>query len=196
MSKRILPTLFNTEMVKAILQGQKRETRRAIKPQPLFFTGRHYVFDDATCPKKWEDCDDFISTAPYQPGDTIYVRETWAEWTGGYVYRADVATSGYPLAFVDSWRPSIHMPKEAARIFLRVTDVRVERLQTIDCQGILAEGLNTAAVRAGDMDVARKEFAALWNCTVPMELRPAYGWDANPFVWVYCFEPCAAPASW
>ena len=72
----VKPILFNTEMVKAILDGRKTCTRRIIKPQPINFTGRHYIFDDETCPKKWEDCDNFISTYQYHKGDILYVHET------------------------------------------------------------------------------------------------------------------------
>lgn len=83
--------------------------------------------------------------APYQPGDILYVRETWSECTDGYVlYRA--WNSPFPQAGKSSvmkWPPSIHMPKEAARIWLKVTDVRVERLQDMDWRDALDEGVNT-----------------------------------------------------
>lgn len=130
------PILFNTEMVRAILDGRKTVTRRVVKPQPLFKTTRKFVFADEVCPKKWEDCDNIIATYQYQPGDVLYVRETWARTSDAevqagvdpdiYFYKADVQ---HLLVAPRKWRPSIHMPKEAARIFLRVTSVRVERLQ-------------------------------------------------------------------
>ena len=117
------PIIFNTEMVRAILAGRKTETRRVVK-FPEGMTGR--------LPTNANDhlfypCG--IKYPPYKKGDILYVRETWAEWSQGYVYKADGAVSAYPLSFVDKWRPSIHMPKEAARIFLRVKSVRAERLQ-------------------------------------------------------------------
>ena len=190
---RVLPILFNEQMVKATKAGLKTETRRLIKPQPLYFTGRHYIFDDATCPKKWEDCDDFLSTAPWQPGDILYVREAWAPWSKAegimpeIHYRAD----GENLPGV-KWRPSIHMPKDAARLFLKVTDVRVERLQRIDDRGARREG-------CGDPNVIyysgalRCEFVGVWNRTIRRSELPIYGWHANPFVWVISFEPCEKP---
>lgn len=137
---------------------------------------------------------------PYRKRDILYVRETWQymydlngndriiDDTGRYVYAADgfdVSTwvnpdgthrDGIP------WRPSIHMPKEAARIWLRVTDVRVERLQDIDDEGVIAEGLEI-----GDA------FDELWDSTLKKSDRDRYGWNANPYVWVIEFERCEKP---
>lgn len=200
---RVLPILLNTEMVQAILEGRKTVTRRVMKPQPLFYTGRKYIFDDKEVPKKWEDCDNIIRTYRYQPGDILYVRETWqylfgmdgneqiAENTGKYYYAATdiLPSSGY----VDSsgathetvpWRPSIHMPKAAARIWLEVKDVGIERLQDIDDEGVVAEGLPIGA-----------PYDELWDSTIKKADRGKYGWDANPWVWVIEFARCGKPES-
>lgn len=125
----------------------------------------------------------FEQLAPYEPGDILYVRETWAHPSlteigfGAdpkmYLYKAD----GVQPAAWDKWHPSIHMPKEAARIFLRVKDVRVERLQHIDDDGVVAEGL-----KIGD------PFDELWDSTIKPADRALYGWAANPWVWVIEFE--------
>ena len=96
---------------------------------------------------------------------------------GCFVYRAD-----YPEPQRLVWRPSIHMPKEAARIWLRVTDMRVERLQDIDDDSVVAEGLNI-----GD------PFDELWDSTIKPTDRERYGWSANPWVWVIEFERCEKP---
>lgn len=202
---RVLPILFNTDMVQAILDGRKTVTRRVMKPQPLYYTGRRYIFADECCPKKWEDCDNIIETYQYQPGDILYVRETWAflpcvecmregeecgrakttyedstcEAEGCFVYRA-----GHPHPDRVSWSPSIHMPKEAARIWLRVTDVRVERLQEITIGGCEKEGCWCG--HNGDIFV----FKALWDSTVKKDDLKSYGWDANPWVWVIEFKKC------
>ena len=106
---RVLPILFNTEMVRAILGGRKSCTRRVVKPQP---TARY----GAQCIKP-----------PYQSGDILYVRETWKRALNGYYYYEDWQRDD--IADITKWKPSIHMPKEAARIWLKVTNVRVERLQ-------------------------------------------------------------------
>ena len=171
------PILFNTEMVRAIQNGTKTVTRRVVKPQPLFHTGRKYIFADGVIPKKWVGCSNIIETYQYRPGDILYVRETWARGSmeGGaeqYFYKA-----GYSKSYPISWRPSIHMPREAARIFLRVTDVRVERLQDIDDDGVVAEGLEIGA-----------PFEELWDSTIKKADRALYGWDTNPWVWVIEFE--------
>ena len=86
------------------------------------------------------------------------------------------------------WRPSIHMPREAARLFLRVTGGRVERLQEITIDGIRNEGLTSMAVHTGDTEIALQEWKNLWNSTIKPADLPIYGWDANPWVWVIEFE--------
>ena len=184
------PILFNTEMVRAILGGRKTQTRRLVKPQPIGFTGRNFIFADDECPKKWEQCDDFISTALYHTGDILWVRETWSkisDWSevdpavgipDGFIYRADWPDGEDG----PKWHPSIHMPREAARIFLRVTDVRVERLHDITRDGAISEGCNAA--------IPVLEFQGIWDSTIKKADHDRYGWAANPWVWVYTFKRC------
>lgn len=191
---RVLPILFNTEMVQAILYGLKTCTRRLVKFLPgenPKWTG--YVKDGLMLYNgKNEPC---IREAPYQPGDIMYVRETWGEGyeEGTYIYKADDKLANLP-AFKESskilYHPSIHMPKEAARIWLKVTDVRVERLQEITANGIRSEGLTSMAVHCGDMEIALDEWANTWNHTIKKENLDRYGWLANPWVWVIEFERC------
>lgn len=195
---RVLQILFNTDMVQAILDGRKTTTRRVMKPQPLYYTGRRYIFADDCCPKKWEDCDNIIETYQYQPGDILYVRETWSEWTDGYVYKAWASPFPQPGRYPDKfmkWHPSIHMPKDAARIWLRVTDVRVERLQDMTGQDILQEGVNCHVhPEAHYFDGNQKMmFAELWDSMIRKTDLGRYGWDANPWVWVIEFERCRKP---
>ncbi len=92
---RVLPILFNTDMVKALLDGRKTVTRRIMKPQPLFYTGRKYIFADNECPPKWQCCDNIIDTYQYQAGDILYVRETWCKGSldykeEQYYYKAEI----------------------------------------------------------------------------------------------------------
>ena len=92
------------------------------------------------------------------------------------------------------WRPSIHMPKEAARLFLRVTDVRVERLQEITDDGAKAEGANNGVGVSDKMRVtAIQRFQRIWDSTIKPADQSKYGWDANPYVWVIEFERCEKP---
>lgn len=136
------PILFNIEMVRAIMEGRKTVTRRVVKPQPpatSVVRKRGCAWDWSF----WEDCDmGHMMKLPYHPGDILWVRETWnGDWCDHYIYKADggsAKAAGY--AAEPKWRPSIHMPREAARIFLKVTDVRVERLQEIDGLGSFDEG--------------------------------------------------------
>ena len=186
----IKPILFNTEMVRAILDGRKSCTRRLVKFLPgenSQWTG--YIKDGLMLYNgRNEPC---IRKAPYQPGDTLYVRETWKKAPNGYYYYEDWQRGD--IADLTKWKPSIHMPKEAARIWLRVTDVRVERLQEINAEGIRNEGISSMAVHVGDMEIALKEWKNLWNSTVKKSDINCYGWDANPWVWVIEFEMCEKP---
>ena len=203
---RVLPILFNTNMVRAILDGRKTVTRRVVK-LPKYIKaqdeGLYTLFAEGTCYENqhMEELVDYLNP-PYQPGDILYVRETWCDdrqfthddTPGQYFYRAD---SMYPKngdsVFLNvKWRPSIHMPKEAARIWLKVRDVRVERLQEIDDKGAYDEG-------AGEKDVIYQiggrvcDFAKIWNSTIKKSDLDSYGWDANPWVWVIEFERCERP---
>ena len=202
----IKPILFNTEMVRAILDGRKTCTRRIVKG---------YIPDDAMCgytmftPKGCISCrgvyaDEYgekFFRLPYQQGDILYVRETWCKgfWMNEkerYYYKAD------DNDFHCVWHPSIHMPKEAARIWLKVKDVRVERLQECGegwCVDIEKEGIVTPQdpiLYISDdafHDALRMEFQKIWDSTIKKSDIDRYGWDANPWVWVIDFERCDKP---
>ena len=205
----IKPILFNTEMVQVILEGRKTVTRRVMKPQPI-------ADDDVRHVRGGWDAGKFRSVKtrrtwnpPCHSDDILYVRETWrVRNVFGDIARGDRTAEIEFMAGGDmicvpafdyapsygAWKPSIHMPKEAARLFLRVKHVSVERLQDIDSEGIRAEGLNTLAVHAGDMEISQREFAILWDSTIKPADLPLYGWDANPWVWVIEYERCEKPA--
>lgn len=190
------PILFNTEMVRAILDGKKSCTRRLVKPQPqgYFEVNENpvYIYDT--------DWNQGKITPPYQPGDILYVRETWHKYIKRvgkgescrfaefYGYRASVANSEDAD---EPWRPSIHMPKEAARIWLKVTDVRVERLQDMGKMDAVKEGIDTRLCI--NLKHALAKFKKLWNSTIKKSYLNCYGWDVNPWVWVIEFELCEKP---
>ena len=204
----IKPILFNTEMVRAILDGRKSCTRRLIKHNVDAILNSPYHKEHPEVEDK--QIISKLCQPPYQPGDILYVRETWGypidlNSDEQYVFRADeVAESGFKN---DSniWHPSIHMPKEAARIWLKVTDVRVERLQEITEEEAKAEGINEEWARSwwhptyddpdsGGYPRYRDTFALdLWNSTIKKSALDKYGWDANPWVWVVEFERCEKP---
>lgn len=215
----IKPILFNSEMVRAILDGRKSCTRRVIKPQPDEKHTYPLGFVTDSTEKKEVGCFGFgideyggsikYVKPPYQPGDTLYVRETWHK----YIKRVGKGESchlaefyGYKASIANSedadepWHPSIHMPKEAARIWLNVTSVGVERLQEITVDGCHREGINieTSAVTDGETlnrnhDFSLEKFETLWDSTVKKSDLDRYGWDANPWVWVIEFERCKKP---
>lgn len=216
--RRVLPILFNTEMVRANLDGRKSCTRRLVKG---------FVPDDAIwgytafTPKGYISCRGTFADGygekffklPYQTGDILYVRETWSKGLERYIYRADYSDTekfyrnGKEIEM--KWHPSIHMPKEAARIWLNVTDVRVERLQEMKPVDVIKEGaypdcwdcLNTYGEsgsqccygieeQCSQCDEVMMEWEKLWNSTIKKSDIDRYGWDANPYVWVIEFERC------
>jgi len=191
------PILFNTPMVRAILDGRKTQTRRLVKGLPLaepWFTvedGRPLMCDESG---DWYPAERFCRV---QPGDILWVRETWAKDTGRFLYRADYGDTeefymnGREIKM--AWHPSIHMPKEAARLFLLVKDVRIERLQDMTEDDALAEGANAGEYldeqgNLIDVYYPHEDFSQIWDSTIKKADLPRYGWDANPWVWVIEFE--------
>lgn len=198
----VKPILFNTEMVRAILDGRKSCTRRIVKgfiPNDAVwgytaFTPKGYI----SCRGTFADgYGEKFFKLPSQPGDILYVRETWSEWTDGYLYKA--WNSPFPQAGQSSvmrWHPSIHMPKEAARIWLEVTNVRVERLQETTPQGAWKEGARCSCLHpVPDCAGNKTTFVNIWNSTIKKADLDCYGWDANPWVWVIEFERCEKPGT-
>lgn len=182
------PILFNTEMVQAILDSRKTTTRRIIKVNnSLEFMG----FKEGKALLGKGCCIHETIKAPYMLGDILYVRETWKQYEKRvgrgnqchlekfYGYKTDESNPKNPSEFYDgNWKPSIHMPKVAARIFLKVIGVRVERLQDIAEQGIKAEGIAEEWPPH-----AMDKFQELWDSTTK-----EYKWRLNPWVWVIEFE--------
>ncbi len=229
---RVLPILFNTDMVCAILDGRKTVTRRICKdgneytvPDMGYYDSdkRTYAvhnYCDKRCTYEYQ-----ISTSerkcPICPGDILYVRETWnhyrytnlvsGEHREGYFYKAspeikDTLPNYVQYYWGQKWRPSIHMPKEAARIFLKVNDVRVERLQEITEDDVLKEGIHYDECPAGFTWKKRTSivdcytsaigaFSHLWNVTIKTDDIECYSWEVNPWVWVIEFERCEKPES-
>lgn len=202
---RVLPILFNTEMVRAILDGRKDATRRIVKG---------FIPDDAVwgytafTPKGYISCRGTFADGygekffklPCEPGDILYVRETWKKAPNGYFYYEDWQKDD--IADVTKWKPSIHMPKEAARIWLKVADVRVERLQDITEEQACMEGTDpwdeacyenngwhptlSDPDSGGDPNMI-DGFHKLWNSTIKKSDLDSYGWEANPYVFVIEF---------
>lgn len=221
---RVLPILFNTEMVRAILDGRKSCTRRIVKPQQLIVmlpdkckngAPEEFLKEKKLMFKPYCDMTDIelINTAykaPYQPGDILYVRETWKKAPNGYYYYEDWQRND--IADVTKWKPSIHMPKEAARIWLKIMNVRVERLQEMKPVDVIKEGaypdcwdcLNTygesgsqccygTEEQCSQCDEVMMEWEKLWNSTIKKSDLDCHGWDANPWVWEIEFERCEKP---
>lgn len=246
----IKPILFNTEMVRAILDGRKSCTRRINKdandyvvPDMDFYDSdkRTYAVHNYANKEHTDKLSIAERTCPICQGDILYVRETWRvgacdifnqmiafdykDGTCGelnYIHdqelferlvnqsREDSRKAKCDYNGVDfvwekgkspcRWHPSIHMPKEAARIWLKVTDVRIERLQDVTEDGAKAEGVidNRGFIHSPENEydrihTAREHFIKIWNSTIKKSYLNRYGWDANPWVWVIEFERCEKP---
>ena len=178
------PILFSTIMVQAILEGRKTQTRRVCKPLCVEQTGKD--FESRVDYDRLENVLKAGYVPAYTVGDILWVRETWQDICAcplQYAYRAD----GESVELSGLWKPSIFMPKVAARIFLKVIDVRVERLQSITYGDCCAEGVfnNEDMINASYGQEATEKWRNLWNS---INEKRGYGWDTNPFVWVYEFE--------
>ncbi len=199
MKKR--PILFNSEMVRAILEGRKTETRRVIKDQP------NYNLKYGQTHKDLEK--NILRRCPYgQVGDWLWVRETFFEEynpitakqydPARYIYRAtnteevlQMDEDGFTKTNKDGsmaspWKPSIFMLREASRITLEITEIKVERVQDITEEGAIAEGtISTAELTESRDDYyglyASEHFQDLWNSIYK-------NWDDNPWVWVITFK--------
>lgn len=201
------PIIFSAPMVQAILAGKKIQTRRVIKPQPDIDQDGWVSISRPSI--MFPSLGAFLKQrSPYHPGDILWVRETWQETDvchagGGYdlhtkfVYRADFQPEE-GVRTPEKWRSPIYMPKEAARIFLRVTGVGAERLQEISCDDAIAEGTIEwiceehksgtyidNAMRGAACAKPERAFALLWDS---LNAKRGYGWDKNPWVWVIEFR--------
>ena len=216
---RVLPILFNTDMVRAILDGRKTVTRRVVRykynnTEMKMRTDKYGTrlieiqkdIEGETHGKNpdgstWHKLLPYIEkNPPYKKGDILYVRETYcpnyfdfvAQSGNKHGYKAD-----YDSAILSSdipepkWIPSIHMPKEAARIWIRVTDVRAERLRDMDKMDAVKEGINTRC--CVNLAHALTKFKKLWDSTIRRSDTGLYGWKSNPWVWVIEFERCEKP---
>lgn len=175
--------MLKAPLVRAILEGRKTQTRREVKRLPLRVNREANAMEVDVANIENGKFVDRIPCPWGQPGDRIYVRETWQKAGGGYGiwYAATDSKADDGNSPVTSWRPSIHMTKSAARIWLEVTGVRVEQLQDISTEDCISEGLNTT-LREYDAEVnLRDQFQELWEST-------GGDWDANPWVWVIDFK--------
>ncbi|MBH2953692.1 hypothetical protein I5L41_06185 [Serratia marcescens] len=202
------PVIFNGEMVRAILDGRKTQTRRVMKPQPepcyrgghwwpsnAFKTMLHIEEQMQNGQGGWKGLAGYA--CPFgRVGDRMWVRETFMDLTGtcieattgkfeGFAYRADTPTGSYGdevrKEYGLKWAPSLHMPRKACRILLEITAVRVERLNDISDGDAISEGCSISDMKSGDC--VADVFARLWSSIYGVD-----SWNANPWVWVIEFR--------
>jgi len=213
------PILFSTPMVQAILRGEKTQTRRIINPQPIedlesgyVFDGKHKsIYKNDSTHEDWRI--QFISDwCKYKIGNILWVRETWQhtkclninfeDENYGFVYKAD----GQPWEDYEqwTWKPSIFMPKEACRLFLKLTNIRIERLNDISESDAVAEGIerwteermksNPTHYKVYFQNCKPEDLMSYTSCpidsyeTLWQKINGEKSWAENSFVWVYEFE--------
>lgn len=215
------PIPFNTEMVRAILKDQKSATRRIVKRQHLLLEDdcKHEMGFFDTGGNDWAcrklgcgiiNTGKSIYHAPYQVDDILYVKETYtygevefgenqhgdelpyieSKDDGRFIPKEYALSEGLGTKFV-TWKPSIHMPKSVSRIFLKVTNVKIARLQDITEEESKKEGVTLSkysGMNRANVSAYRCEFVELWNSTISKHNLDSYGWEANPYVWVIEFE--------
>ncbi|HBR3111283.1 TPA: hypothetical protein L9R57_003229 [Klebsiella pneumoniae] len=186
--------IFNSEMVRAILDGRKTQTRRPVKfPVHDKNLGCELAGNELAGELS---AGNYLNSAFGKPGDRIWVRETWNKYGGLLTYRADhdwIDDMRKETVCTAKWVPSIHMPRWASRILLEITDVRVERLNAISEEDARAEGIiDGGCLNCGEPEPcgcanpepdATDAFAYLWQSIYGQE-----SWNANPWVWVISFE--------
>ena len=212
---RFKPILFSAPMVQAILDGRKTQTRRIVKPQPTYLPITTTLENHESILKDYLNSGinkNIFKSQKIKIGDILWVRETWqqeceliqiagGDWsnaylnaTGNYVYKSDNIILPSETETFSKWKPSIFMPKEACRIFLKVTNVRVERLNDISEGDAISEGIISKNEKLF-FDYENKtfhylspqnSFKSLWNSINK-------NWEENPFVWVYTFERIERP---
>ncbi|MBC7340910.1 MAG: hypothetical protein H5U02_00390 [Clostridia bacterium] len=218
------PVIFSTEMVRAVLDGRKTQTRRVIKSQPFRNDDGSFELYSETGSISVVSYEEFLKMCPFQPGVILWVRETHYRWTGcnspppGWMMIDDNPYNA--RAYLDNEEagalykrgaavkvPAIHMPRKAARLFLRVKNIRVERLQDVTEEDAIAEGMLSlngflldhsgewcrytvmAAKSQGRERPGKADhiggFAYIWD---RINAKRGYGWNVNPWVWVIDFE--------
>ncbi len=205
------PIIFNAEMVRAILDGRKTQTRMVIKPQPPHWTWNTFSFDERCIDVRFAGNEKpYFVICPYGvPGDRLWVRETWCEYgdvdyddqvlegTEKIYYRAD--NPKFPYSFFvreggehkeyPAWNPSTHMPRWASRILLEIINVRVEQVQEISLDDCIQEGVPQFSFARGALSDnppdPRWKFIELWDS---INAKRGYPWSSNPWVWVIEFK--------
>lgn len=192
------PIIFSTDMVKAILEGRKTQTRRVIKPQPPnswkfdgFYDNGDISFSHPAGVKKIHKC------SYGKVGDRLWVRETWEESIKNLfgksviLYKADYIDKPDDIANASKWKSPIYMSRWASRITLEITDIRVERLQEITANDCVKEGCGRT-LGTNPHYHPRDRFKDLWNSIYARNDRPdgycKYSWENNPWVWMISFK--------
>ncbi len=208
----IKPILFSTTMVLALMEDRKTQTRRIIKPQPIdntevdgnFFTGNHSGFVKVDGHINWRQqfTDEY---SPYQPGDILWVRESWCRFGNEYCFKIKNQQGDVkPL----KWKPSIHMPKAACRLFLEVTEAKLERLQEISEDDAMSEGIEKYGlgyksyeiIHSGPHKGTPHPHSAISNRKASFSFKELWesingpdSWNINPWVWTISFKRTDKP---
>lgn len=185
---------FNDDMVRVILEGRKTQTRRPMKPQPELRDNR--VLWEHRKGVGFSNCGEgsdyslFLRGCPLgQAGDRLWVRETWGMDTEGNLH---LRSTECESKVIGGWNPSIHMPRWASRITLEITEIRVQRVNDITDEDVLAEGCSKCKRTGADtedcwMDTSALAcgFSQVWDS---LYAKKGLGWTENPWVWALTFR--------
>ena len=213
------PILFNSQMVKAILEGRKTQTRRAVKGLPVTHDFHGWIMDSTRKKDEGKACwaigdspllnNPIRARCPFgQVGDQLWIRETFGfeiRSVGGSPHEQLVFRASKPnairlrdcdgKAWPMKWTPSLHMPRWASRIQLEITDIRVERLQDISQSDAIAEGgpPSHPSINAVSRSFGFPDFSRSWFAQTWQSIYGSESWDSNPWVWVVEFRRLPAP---
>lgn len=183
---------FKADELAAVIDNTKSEFRLPLKNQDVLGFGVTSNGELVALPKY---IDEKPLSPPYCKGEVVYVKETWANEFGAYWYRAGLI-SDEPgqipgMIYPTKWKPATQMPREAARLFLEITDVKPQHLQDITLDEIEREGIWLP----GSL-FPKDIYAERWDRSMSGKKRSQYGWNVNPLVWVFSFRQCERPEDW
>ncbi len=200
------PILFSTSMVQAILDRNKTQTRQVINRLSEFgkisefgrsdIPGHEWMFRDKRMLENHIQAKLLFKCCPYgKPGDLLWVREAFCNILGKIHYKADDDSREFDaMGIIPKWKPSIHMLKEFTRIWLKVKDIRVEKLKNITQGDVINEGVHSYIPYYDGENTtgngAVNAFANLWNS---INEKRGHGWNLNPWVWIVEFEQVEKP---
>lgn len=181
---------FKSDDVTAVIDNVKCEFRIPLKYQSVL--GADFSEAKGMIAFPCND-DEALQHSPYCIGEVVYVKETWAKYGSEYLYRAGPVSGedSHGMAYQLKWKPATQMPRNAARLFLEITDIKLQHIQDITIDEITHEGIWIH----GSL-FPKDTCAERWDGSMSEKKRSKYGWNMNPWVWAFTFRRCEKPEDW